>query len=92
MPREYRHIKQYENEILRLKSEGLSKVFCIYLLLEICMTIAFNSKKSHLLFKNFNVLHQGYPEIIGSKIAVTVLWYVEKTSLWHIINRFRTDY
>ena len=46
MPREYRHIKQYENEILRLKSEGLSKVFCIYLLLEICMTIAFNSKKS----------------------------------------------
>ena len=24
MPREYRHIKQYENEILKLKSEGLT--------------------------------------------------------------------
>ena len=24
MPREYRHIKQYENEILQLKSEGLT--------------------------------------------------------------------
>ena len=24
MPREYRHIKQYENEVLQLKSEGLT--------------------------------------------------------------------
>ena len=47
MPREYRHIKQYEKEILEFKSEGLTQR-------EIGERLGFPYEKIHTFFHRYN--------------------------------------
>ena len=47
MPREYRHIKQYEKEILEFKSEGLTQR-------EIGERLGFSYEKIHTFFHRYN--------------------------------------
>ena len=47
MPREYRHIKQYEKEIIELKSQGLTQR-------EIGERLGFTYEKIHEFFKRSN--------------------------------------
>lgn len=47
MPREYRHIKQYEKEILELKAQGLTQR-------EIAGRLGFTYEKVHDFFKRYN--------------------------------------
>ena len=47
MPREYRHIKQYEKEILEFKSEGLTQR-------EIGERLGFSCEKIHTFFHRYN--------------------------------------
>ena len=47
MPREYRHIKEYEKEILEFKSEGLTQR-------EIGERLGFSYEKIHTFFHRYN--------------------------------------
>ena len=51
MPREYRHIQQYEEEMLKLKAEGLT-------VREIGERFGLSYEKTHDFFKRYNRKHR----------------------------------
>ena len=76
MPREYRHIKQYEREILELKSKGLTQR-------EIGERLGFSYEKIHDFFKRYNrnqrkmsagiqVKRQGRPRKDGTTLPPSI--------------------
>ena len=76
MPREYRHIKQYEKEIFELKSEGLTQR-------EIGERLGFSYEKIHDFFRRYNrnqrkisagmqVKRQGRPHKDGTTLPPSI--------------------
>lgn len=85
MPREYRHIKMYEKEILELKEQGLSQR-------EIAEKLGFPYEKMHDFFRRHNrsqrklssgieLKRQGRPRKDGSKLPPSIQQLSKLTQL-----------
>ena len=85
MPREYRHIKQYEKEILEFKSEGLTQR-------EIGERLGFSYEKIHTFFHRYNreqrkmsagvqLKHKGRPRKDGTILPPSVQQLSKVTQL-----------
>ena len=85
MPREYRHIKQYEKEILEFKSEGLTQR-------EIGERLGFPYEKIHTFFHRYNreqrkrsagvqLKHKGRPRKDGTILPPSVQQLSKVTQL-----------
>ena len=85
MPREYRHIKQYENEILELKAKGLSRK-------EIGNRFGLTAEQIHDFTKRYNrkqrkiasgiiIKPQGRPKTNASELPPSILKSNKTTQL-----------